>query len=369
MISGSPAEISASDRRASRVKKMVQLLLGLAVSAGCLWWAVRGMLQDPKAWPQIVAAFKGANYWLLIPSWIGLFLFYWLKAWRWRLLLAPIGSFRPMRDCFPPIMIGFAFNNLLPAHLGEFVRVLVFGRRHGVHKAAVLSTVVLERVFDILAIVAFLTCGLFFVEGLEPALRNKAIWFGSAALVLTIGAAVFVTWTGTVVRLVESILGALPLIPASLKTRVTELLEAAAHGMNALHSPALLGGIVATSLLQWAVNGWLMYLALASFGVTVSIWVVCILLGVVAFGVTVPSSPGYFGVMQLFFMSVLKLFTPNQESVFAASVFYQLAQYIPVTLIGLYFFNRTGLSVSQIQNRRDEPTAEVVKKTSPATAG
>ena len=39
----------------------------------------------------------------------------------------------------------------------------------------------------------------------------------------------------------------------------------------------------------------------------------------------------------------------NHFSVFAASIFYHLAQYIPVTLLGLYFFNRTGLKVSQVQ--------------------
>lgn len=340
--------------------KTAQLLLGLAVSAGFLWWSVHDMLKDPNAWPQVVDAFRRANYWLLIPSWAALFVFYWLKAWRWRLLLAPLGVFRPLRDLFPPILIGFAFNNLLPAHLGEFVRILVFSRQHRVLKTPVLSTVVLERVFDILAIVAFLACGLFFVQGLEPSIRKSTWVFGVAALAIALGALAFVTWTTPFVRLFERLLRFVPLVPDSLKSKICGMLESAASGLTSLHNPVLLSGIVLTSLAQWALNGLLIHLALISFGIHVSLWVSCIVLGVVAFGVTIPSSPGYFGVIQFCFMSVLKLFTGDQEAVFAASIFYHLAQYIPVTIVGLIFFNRTGLKMAQVHEaaERDEP-AEV----------
>jgi glycosyltransferase 2 family protein len=100
-------------------------------------------------------------------------------------------------------------------------------------------------------------------------------------------------------------LGVLSFIPERLRTKVCSMLETAADGLTSLHNPTLVGGIVATSLAQWAINGWLIHLSLASFGIHVSLWVSCIVLGVVAFGVTIPSSPGYFGVIQLCFMSVL----------------------------------------------------------------
>ncbi len=269
------------------------------------------------------------------------------------LLLAPLGRFRPLRDLFPPTLIGFAFNNLLPAHLGEFVRVLVFGQQHRVPRTAVLSTVVLERVFDILAIVAFLAAGLFFVPGVDPAIKRVGLIGGVGALGLVLGALAFVIWTRPVLRLTEAVLKILPLVPAGLIAKVTKLLETAAEGLGSIRSPALLGGILVTSLLQWALNGWMMHLSLVAFGIQVSIWVSCILLGAVAFAVTIPSSPGYFGVIQLTFMGVLKLFTQDQEAVFAASIFYHLAQYVPVTLLGLVFFSRTGFSFAQMREQAD----------------
>ena len=45
-------------------------------------------------------------------------------------------------------MIGFMGNNVLPAHLGELIRVFVLGRTFALSKAAVLSSVVLERILD-----------------------------------------------------------------------------------------------------------------------------------------------------------------------------------------------------------------------------
>jgi glycosyltransferase 2 family protein len=116
-----------------------------------------------------------------------------------------------------------------------------------------------------------------------------------------------------------------------------------------LKSPALVTGILLSSVAQWAINGLQMHLSLWSFGIEVSPLVSCILLGVTAFGVTVPSSPGYFGVIQACFMMVLPLFTSDQAAIFGASIYFHLSQYIPVTLIGLYYFNATGLRVADVQ--------------------
>jgi glycosyltransferase 2 family protein len=357
-----------SNPRSSRRSKAIQILLGIAVSVLCLWWAVRGMLQDPNAWPQVKAAFATADYSKLIPFWIALFLFYWLKAWRWRMLLAPIGRFRPMKELFPPTLIGFAFNNLLPAHLGEFVRVFVFSRQQRIAKTAVLSTVVLERVFDVLAIVAFLGLGLVFVKGVDPRVQQVGMIGGVGAAVLVLGALGFVIWTKPVLAITEAILHRLPLVPKTLVGKLTGLLETAAEGLASLRSPALLAGILLTSLAQWALNGWMMHLSLEAFGLDVTIWVSCILLGAVAFAVTIPSSPGYFGVIQFTFMGVLQLFTKDQPTVFAASVVYHLAQYIPVTLAGLYFFALTGLKMSQVQDAA-EVTSTATLPAEPTAAG
>ena len=143
--------------------------VGLIVTICCLWWAYLTIADGRpfgEVMRQIGGAFAQANYWTLLPIWLLLFVFYWIKAWRWRMLLAPLGDFRTGR-LFPPVMIGFAFNNVLPAHLGEFVRVFVFSKQERQPFTPVLTSVVLERVLDIIAILGLLMLGLVFVPDLN----------------------------------------------------------------------------------------------------------------------------------------------------------------------------------------------------------
>lgn len=325
-------------------------MLGIAVSVVCLIAASWGMLRDPKSWSQIKAAFANANYLTLVPIWGCLTLFYLLKAWRWRLLLRPVGEFDSLRQLLPPVMIGFAFNNLLPAHLGDFVRVFLFARQNGVTNSAALASVVLERVFDIIAVLFILGAGLLLVPDLDPAVHKTAIVFAGIAAACLAGAITFVVWTRPFVALFEAILSRVPSLPKGLRDKLTQTLEAGASGLSSLKQPRLLAGILISSLAQWLLNAALVHFSLWSFDIHVSLAVSCLVVGVTAFGVTVPSTPGYFGVIQLCFMTVLKVFVDDEPAVFAASVYYHLTQYIPVTLIGLAYFGKTGLRMSDISS-------------------
>ncbi|MFV0443312.1 MAG: lysylphosphatidylglycerol synthase transmembrane domain-containing protein [Planctomycetaceae bacterium] len=336
-----------------------QLTFGILVTLGCLGWAFFSMAkeEDPATvLRKIGNAFREADY-RTLPVMLGLVLiFYWLKAWRWTQLLKPVGSYTT-RQVFPPVMIGFAFNNLLPAHLGEFVRVFVFSRRHQQSFAAVLSTVVLERIFDILAILGFFFWGLTFVKGMAEETQRLAWGFAAFVAIGLVGAAVYLIWTKPFVRLVEAILAKLPLIPAGLRDKICRVMEGGAAGLASLKSGWLVGAIGLNSLIQWGLNGLVMSISLRAFGVDVSPLVCCLLLGVVAFAVTVPASPGYFGVIQAAFLVAINQQTVpgvSVTTVFAASIYYHMSQYVMVTLLGLVFFNLTGLSMQEVRHEAEE---------------
>ncbi len=340
--------------------RWIQLGVGIAVSLVCLWWAVAGLLKDDKAVAEIQRAFARADYRTLPLFWLMLATFYVLKAWRWKLLLSPLGEYRTFRDCLPPTMAGFAFNNLLPAHLGDFVRVFLFARQQQAPKTAVLSSAVLERVFDVIAILGFLGLGLALVPGMDGGIRNMAIAVAVFASLFVIAAIIYLFWTEPFVRIVEAVLAKLPFFPAGLRSKLCGIMETGADGLRSLHNPRLVLGIMFSSIAQWALNCLMIHLALWSFGLRESLLVSCIVMGVTAFGVTVPSSPGYFGVIQLCFMTVLKLFTQDEAAVFGASIFYHLGQYIPVTITGLICFNATGLKMGDIQSAKTATQAPIV---------
>ncbi len=130
--------------------KLIKLILGVIVTIACLVAAVWGI-----DFEQISRSFRQANYWTLPVMLALLFVFFWLKAFRWRMLLEPIKKLT-VSQVTPAMMIGFMGNNILPAHLGEFLRVYVLSRQFQIPKTTVLSTVVLERLFDVVAILCYL---------------------------------------------------------------------------------------------------------------------------------------------------------------------------------------------------------------------
>src|SRR5207248_11281752 len=95
------------------------------------------------------------NYIWLIPSGACTLLGYGLRTVRWRVILS--GAARaPLRTLFPVLIMGFATNNLLPGRLGEFWRAYLLARKRNVRKTLALASVVVERVFDGLTLIALL---------------------------------------------------------------------------------------------------------------------------------------------------------------------------------------------------------------------
>src|SRR5262245_9578845 len=75
-----------------------------------------------------------------------------LRAQRWRVLLRPVAEV-PLAPALSATAIGFGAAAVLPLRLGEFVRPALLARSTGIRMSAGLSSVVLERLFDVLLVV------------------------------------------------------------------------------------------------------------------------------------------------------------------------------------------------------------------------
>ena len=332
------------------MKRAFFLILGIVVSVGCFAWSLQGTNSA-----QLKAGFSGANYWTLPIMLLLLFGFYWLKTLRWQALLAPVAPLT-FRQLFSPMLIGFAANNLLPAHLGEFIRVFVVRKQYGVPASTVLSTVVLERIFDVLAILALFGVGLLFTDDLPDDYRNGAMILGALAGGVVLSVVVYLIWTDVFLRFVAWCFSLLPFVPAKLTNGILDMLRKGADGLAALRSGKAVLFIVVTSLVQWLLNGMIAYVALKAFHIDVTLATGLIVTGVTAFGVTIPSTPGYFGVIQMCFQVSMKSqqIEPDPSLVLGASVYYQMSMYIPVTMLGLYFAQQLGLSFKDLQRVADD---------------
>lgn len=276
---------------------------------------------------------KNADFRYLIPMSLVLVAFYWLKAWRWQLLLQPVKRLTVLQ-LTPPMMVGFMANNLLPAHLGELVRVLVLGQKYDIKKSTVLSTVVLERVFDILAILLLLGVSLMFVTDMPGPMEDACKVIGVGALCGVITLVIYLTYTSAFLRFVEGFLNFFSFLPKKLRDGILSLLTTASEGLESVRSPKLLVGIAVSSLVQWFLNGMMIYLSGKATGLPISVADSMMVMGAIVFAILLPSPPGYFGVLQgAFKVALAGRF--DESAVAACSIFYHMAQFIPVTLTGL----------------------------------
>ena len=78
-----------------------------------------------------------------------------MRALRWVWILRPLGRV-PFFPAFRATAVGFAANTVLPARAGEVLRPALLARERGLPFAALLASIVFERVLDALAQLFFL---------------------------------------------------------------------------------------------------------------------------------------------------------------------------------------------------------------------
>ncbi len=141
--------------------KRWQFWLGVLVSGVFLYLVVRKL-----DWVSFWLTLKTANYWWIIPGVAVYFVAVWVRAWRWHYLIKPVKSI-PTRNMFPITCIGYMGNNIYPARAGEVLRAVVLKRREGVPVSASLATIIVERIFDGVVMLAFVFVNLTQLENLS----------------------------------------------------------------------------------------------------------------------------------------------------------------------------------------------------------
>lgn len=278
-----------------------------------------------------------------------------IRAARWRWLLHDdAGRPLPWSAAWHAVALGFAANNVLPFRAGELVRVWAASRLGGVRLTAALSSVVVERVLDGLTLVGLLALALF-LPGL-PA--DVSMWGMPVARIATLAGIAFGAAFGAALLLVlfpvpaERLVGRFA--PPRFAGRVIALLEGLRHGLSALASPGRLAGAVAWSVVLWLVNAASFALAFRAFELPVPASGALLLQGVLAFGIAIPTAPGYVGVFELVIRAVLQLYGVAPDRGVSYAIAYHVTTFIPVTLLGIWSLWRTPIAFRDLTRRPDD---------------
>ena len=322
----------------------LQLALGLGLSAVLLWLSLRSL--DPR---EIGRALAAANWVWFLPI-CGLTLVsFWIRAIRWGWLLRsvkPIG----VGSLFSATMIGFAANNLLPARLGELVRPWALGSSERISRSSAFATIIVERVVDMFCILLLFAFAL--VLHPFPRMVQDAGLAALAANMLLL--ALLVAIERNPAHAERTAAWVERRAPAGIAPKAASLLRNFAGGLGVFrHGPGLFWVIV-HSTLMYVVTALGMQGCMAAFGMHVPWYAGIVMLVVTAFGMMIAPTPGYLGAIQYACVLGLSLFGVDRAVGFSFSLYYHLTQFLPITLVGLIYLGRAGLSLGQVANASRE---------------
>lgn len=330
-----------------------QFWLGIAISALFLWLALRG-LRLADVWQAI----QGAQYLWLIPGLIAYWIGVWVRSWRWTYLLRPLKRIST-RKAFPIVVIGYMGNNILPARTGELLRTYVLRRRENVPISGSLATIVLERAFDGVIMLSFVVINLPELarvsgdSGLVGNLYNLAILGVIAflmAVVLLIFMAVYPKQTESAFEWVNQ-----RLVPVKFREQATQLSLRFLEGLGALRSPRDLFMVLVTSVLIWLLETVKYWYLMQGFPFEVSFFALMLMNGVVNLATTIPSAPGYIGTFDAPGIAVLTAYGVDHAVATGYTLVLHAALWLPITLLGLYYMAREGISWKNIREEAAAP--------------
>ncbi|MEW6031028.1 MAG: lysylphosphatidylglycerol synthase transmembrane domain-containing protein [Chloroflexota bacterium] len=324
--------------------KKWQFWLGVSISIVFVWLALRGLRLD-EFW----RAVQSANYWWLLPGIAVYFAGVWVRAWRWHFLLGPIKKI-PTKTMFPVTAIGYMGNNVYPARAGEVLRAVILKRKEGVPVSASLATIIVERIFDGVVMLAFvfvnlpelakLTGSSGFVGNIQQAaLIGTGVFLG--ALVIFLLAAMFPQVTAKAgLWFIEH------LTPKRLHAKIISVMNKFLDGLASLRSPFNVLMVFFTSVIIWLLETGKYWFVMHAFPFQVSFFALMLMNGIVNLATTIPSAPGYIGTFDAPGIAVLAAYGVEQSVAVGYTLVLHVALWLPITLLGAYYLAREGIQWS-----------------------
>lgn len=327
--------------------KRWQFWLGVVISAILLWWALRN-LQLKEVW----SVLQGAQYWWLIPGVAVYMLAVVARTWRWHYLLRPLKRVS-VQTMFPIVAIGYMGNNIYPARAGELLRAYILRKREGISISASLATIIIERAFDGIVMLAFV-----FLNLPELAsLTGESGFIGDIRTLALIGAGLFLlavlifllmaVFPDKSIGLVNKIIDRV--LPARFREASRSLVERFHEGLASLRSPKDVLMVVVTSVIIWLLETCKYWFVMHAFSFSVSFFALMLMNGIVNLATTIPSAPGYIGTFDAPGIKVLEAYGVPGAIAAGYTLVLHAALWLPITLLGAYYMAREELNWKSVQ--------------------
>jgi uncharacterized membrane protein YbhN (UPF0104 family) len=301
---------------------MVHVRRALALAAGVLllWLALRG-----TSWVDVWRVVARTDRPLLAMSIAAAMAATWLRAWRWRRLLAPGGSRVGTLAFWRIVLIGQTLNIAVPARAGELARVYLGAEAAARSKVHVAATIGMEKLLDA---VTFLG-----LAAAIPLVVAVPAWLTRARDLLGIATALALAAAFVIAIASDRVLAAVDRLPLPRGLSATWL-RPAAEALQQLRSLRAIGTLSLQSVAIWAAALTPPLLLLRALHVDVPWTAAVVLLLVLQLGTAPPSTPGKVGVFEYLCILGLAPFGVERDEAVAFGLLLHAVAYVPPLVLG-----------------------------------
>lgn len=336
-----------------RYLKFVVLCL---LAALALWWFGHDL-----PWQAVRREVGQADWWLIALATLIICTTFIVRAFRWRVLLAPIVPAR-LADLFAATTVGFGAIFAV-GRTGEVLRPAFLSLRdRRVRPGAAFVTVGVERICDTAAVVLIFAFNLLWFRappGGDPAayglVRRAGVLMLGALVGVVITLLLFRRHAPAVIGWLERRAASLPPLLKRAAQLITGVLAQLALALGVLTNVRALLTTVGWTALLWTIIAATNFLVLRAFHLPFGLSETLFVLGWALVGSLVPTPGGAAGAFHLVTAAGLVFLGIAEAKAKSVSIVLHLVLFAPAFFFGLYYFLCSDVSLARL---RELATAE-----------
>ena len=324
--------------------KILRWLIPLAISALAI-----GLVLRQVGFSQLVANLSKLRWQTILLASLVYFISLLARVFAWYILLQRRVTFK---EAFFTMNAGYLLNNVFPFRLGEVGRALLLDKPEGPKAFEVLSSVLMERVFDVFLAAVFVLSMLPRVIGGD--FDQGLIWVAlGIAVVGLVALYLMARFSGRINRWLAKWGERSNFIKTKVAPRAAEVLT----GLAVLRKPGAFLLAFGSLALSWAIAFGENYIIFNQLQPNPPFWWMIFVLSMAAFGAALPSAPAGLGVFEGVMVAAFALLGVDADLAFTHAIVIHAFSFVYTSILGLIGLRMQGQALVSLYRRavRKEP--------------
>jgi glycosyltransferase 2 family protein len=319
-------------------RRRVWQIVNYGIAAACLYW----IFHDIR-FSDLLRSMVGIDWWWVPLAVVLDLLVYICAAWEWQLLLRPVGRLS-LRQALQAVFAGRFANDVLPVHAGYIIRVYLASRWSGNTAAAVIPSLFIERLFDVL----WLALGIGLTTLFFP-LPKKFARTGEVLSGVILLAVVAVVWTSAHKKKAAGEQKDGNVSRWKTVVRARAFVARMAQGLRAIGRSRLILAALGLSILKLLLQILAFLCLLRAYTFSFSLWVQLAVFLISYIGISMPSTPAGMGVFQFVCAAGLRFLGIPKPMASGFALLAYVVLNAPLSIAGFIAVTRSGLSLHQMR--------------------